>query len=400
MSGVGRPMRSHVLSRLLPALFMTMFVQGIIGYYLIARPLMQRQAEHFAQFLVDQANLAENNPDLTWRTAAPNTGRTSFLPFNRSLVLELRKRGVVTSDVRLGADGRYWLRWGVGQRWVGYSSDQVVGTFPSGVVLSWLLIQAVVVMLVALALDRSMRRPIDALRREVREAAHDLRSIAPGHSLGIAELDAMRADVATLGTRLKTALDDRTVLLLGLSHELRGPLARLRLRNLDAETLGDVLEMQDAIDQLLMAAQVLRTPQLVPLILAEVIDRLRQRHCGIAFVGPDTQSSTSRGVNLPAIERICSNLIENARIHGGNGRVTCTGIDDGVDWRIEVRDHGPGLANSKALQRGGLGIGLAISRLLAEQNGWSLRVVDADSEGVVAVLNLARLPVSGNITET
>lgn len=400
MTRPARSIRFRVLSRLLPTLFAAMLVQGMIGYVLVVQPLMRRHAEQFAQLLVDRAHIAQAHPDLIWRSDAPYTWRASVLPFNQSLVAELRERGISAPAVRLGSGGRYWLRWGTEDRWVGYSAQQIVGTSPQGALASWLLIQAIVVVAVALVMERSLVRPIGVLRREVREATQTLRDLGPGRSLGIVELDAMRADVVELSARLRTALDDRTVLLLGLSHELRGPLARLRLRVLDTETLVDVLEIQDAIDQLLIAAQAQRAGPGHSLTLSEVIDGLRSRHREIAFAIREEAATVLRSVNLLVIERICSNLIENARVHGANRSVTCTGIEDAEGWRIVVQDRGPGLGAGSPAGRGGLGIGLAISRLLAEQNGWSLSIADADSGGVEAQLRMPFPKATGNISET
>jgi len=109
--------------------------------------------------------------------------------------------------------------------------------------------------------------------------------------------------------------------------------------------------------------------------------------------------------------RVMDNLIDNATRHSPAGTaVRLTGAPTNGGWSIEVRDEGPGIPASarttlferfaradgaRARDGGGAGLGLALSRAIAESHGGSLQLVDPNGRGATFRLFLPRSPSPG-----
>jgi heavy metal sensor kinase len=217
------------------------------------------------------------------------------------------------------------------------------------------------------------------------------------------------------------------------SHELRSPLALMRselegtlarartpaeyetvLRDLEAE----VEHMARMVDQLLMLAradagalQPAATNLDVADFLHETAARWRpmadRRHVQLDVDAPD---SGSVAADPDLLRRVMDNLIDNATRHSPAGTaVQLTGAPTAGGWNIEVRDQGPGIPSAaraalferfarvddaRARDGGGAGLGLALSRAIAESHGGSLQLVDPNGRGATFRLFLPRSPSS------
>src|ERR1700730_10615419 len=213
------------------------------------------------------------------------------------------------------------------------------------------------------------------------------------------------------------------------SHELRSPLALMRselegtlarartpaeyeqvLRDLEAE----VEHMARMVDQLLMLAradagalQPAATNLDVADFLHETAARWRpmadQRHVKLDVEAPDS-GSVSADPDL--LRRVMDNLLDNATRHSPAGTaVWMTGAPTAGGWTIEVRDEGPGVPpaaraalferfvradGARARDVGGPGLGLALSRAIAESHGGSLRLADQNGRGATFRLFLPK----------
>jgi signal transduction histidine kinase len=210
-------------------------------------------------------------------------------------------------------------------------------------------------------------------RFDVRFARGEVRSLAEVMN-GMAE-------------RIERQLKDQRELLAAVSHELRTPLARIRLlleigRGGDMTVLDqlehEVLEMDALVGELLASARLDFTAMArVPLDGGDLGARALERAALPASLLDVERGPVSLEGDPTLLQRALSNLLENARVHGGG--VTRLRVDtpDGV-VRFSVEDQGPGLPENAGrafhpFQRGeasdGLGLGLALVRRIAEAHG-------------------------------
>ena len=244
----------------------------------------------------------------------------------------------------------------------------------------------------ALLVTRRLTRPI----RELGEAAariEDGQTAGPSPRSGIEELDAVAEALDESVARLEEVLGRERAFSADASHQLRTPLAALRLeleeRQLSGEDVDEPLRqverLEATIDTLLAAARDLPTrgePFAVGPLLEEVrrswTGPLAERGRALEVAGPPDlpRARASRG----AVREIVDVLVDNAARHGdGTVRVHARRLDGSL--AIDVADEGAGLAvpDLAFTRRSGSdhGIGLALARSLVEADGGRLDLADA-----------------------
>ncbi|WP_422832888.1 ATP-binding protein [Variovorax sp. HJSM1_2] len=214
--------------------------------------------------------------------------------------------------------------------------------------------------------------------------------------------------------RIRQQLADRDRFVAAVSHDLRTPLTRLRLRteSLEAEPLQrqfrqDIAEMEEMIRSTLdyLSGNAHAEPE-VPLDVASLIDSMAEdlRDMGQSVQVAGTAAPLQAQVS--ALKRCIGNLVENAVRYGGSAEVSLH--DEPAQLRIDVADRGPGLPeeelgkvlapfyrveSSRNRNHGGVGLGLSIAHDIARRHGGQLLLRNREQGGLVASLVLPRVAV-------
>jgi signal transduction histidine kinase len=222
--------------------------------------------------------------------------------------------------------------------------------------------------------------------------------------------------------RIHRLVTDRTQALAAVSHDLRTPIQRLRLRAgfmEDAEaqhaTDADLDEMESMVEATLAYLRgetetEAPRPADLAAILRTLCDDAADRGEGVSYAGPDHVRLRLRPV---AIKRTFTNLIENAVKYGGGARVHLADRPDAATVRVE--DDGPGIPEealeavfepfqrleaSRNRSTGGTGLGLTIARRVVQGHGGTLSLVNRPAGGLAAIVRLPRregLPGEGEM---
>ena len=267
-----------------------------------------------------------------------------------------------------------------------------------------LLVVAVVAILTSLTISR----PVRALTRQAEQVTRGTRgAVAPLAEPGTHEVARLSEALSTMSETLERRADYIRSFAGHVSHEFKTPLTTIRgtvelLReHLDGMTpyerarfLGHVDEaaerLQRLVERLLEQARAdVATPgnerSDVPSVLRRVAERFREENLDVTVDADDAAGSARVAEEI--LHDVVSNLLDNARQHGGDDvRVAVRARRaPGAGWEIEVRDDGAGVSAANAgriftpffttaRERGGSGLGLSIARSLLEAHGGTIEL--------------------------
>lgn len=268
--------------------------------------------------------------------------------------------------------------------------------------------------LVLYAITRNITRPLSDLARAA-DAVGRGESHPPLQERGAKELrDATRA-FNTMQDRLHRYLDSRTRVLAAMSHDLRTPLTRLRLRaeaiedpEMQTRFIADLDEMSQMVGGALNLFKGLNDAEAAkPLIVDDLIESLQAEYAELgASFAIEGHSDGPIQAKPQALKRCLSNLLHNAVKYAEHAVVH---IADGRELVISIRDEGPGIPEAELEQvfepfyrvessrnrdTGGTGLGLSIARDIAQAHGGSITLRNLPAGGLEAVVTLPR----GNAT--
>lgn len=280
-----------------------------------------------------------------------------------------------------------------------------------GVVATLVLI-ALAVGLGAYPVARRLTRRLERLQAGVNRLGRgDLRArVAVEGSDEVAQL---AQSFNSAATRIEALVHAQRSLLANASHELRSPLARVRMAiemlraesrpELKVELERNVAELDTLIEEILLAS---RLDAAAPLSLEEVdLTALAAEECARVGAHLDAAAVLIRADGR-LIRRLLRNLLENAQRHCGNTPIDVRIASSGDRVEVDVCDRGPGIpANERerifepfhrlpgaSEAAGGVGLGLALVQKIAVQHGGSIVCVPRDGGGTCFSL---RLPRSG-----
>ena len=318
----------------------------------------------------------------------------------------------------------------VGGMWVGFSIDRdrywlqtetvQAGPLTGGTWFVWIGIALLATLVGSVVIARLINRPLRELSfaaSRIREG--DLDSRLDENTL-TSEIREVNRGFNRMARELAKVEEDRAVMLAGISHDLRTPLARLRLEtemSVDSEEAKanmamDIEQLDAIIDKFMDYARPGDT-ELRPVHLSQLVDREAAPFRDPKQIRIDSRLAIDLAVMADDTElgRVFSNLFENARRYGrstntGIALVTVTHARTGPWVIVTVRDRGPGVAPEKLSQlttpffRGdaartaatGAGLGLAIVEKSLHRMGGTLDLANAPDGGLMAHIRLKLAP--------
>ena len=296
--------------------------------------------------------------------------------------------------------------WAIFERGVSESSFH----WPSRllVILAVLLISVLLLSLVGV---RSIVRPLRDLQRAAEGLGRDIRR-PPLPERGPEEVRETARAFNTMQARLQNYLEDRARILAAVSHDLKTPLTRIRLRT-DLMDDGELRRkiQQDLDDMEAMVGATLdfmrgtgsgeqSQPLDLPALLESIAEDFRESGARVRLACEPMPPYLGRPL---ALKRCIVNLVENALRYGGEADIRLQPADHEVT--VTICDRGPGIPEqelervfepfyrleaSRSQHTGGTGLGLGIARNIARAHGGDLTLRNRPEGGLCARLSLPR----------
>lgn len=409
-----------------------MAISMAAAVYFIYNPMAKRHAEDFAGIIVAAAHSLQSLPvelhaELKDRLLQDHgliiaeqpfesfetTSNLPFYPFFHDALNEQageNLRIVESADspiiwVDVPAHGKIYR--------LGFD-EQRLGINPPVVLILAVGVGALLTLLASLLEVRRVVRPLRKLSGAVKQVA---RGGNPPHipEEGPEEIASLARTFNRMSADLQQLSENRTVMIAGISHDLRTPLTRLGLavEMLDQDSNPELIErirhnldtMNSLIRQFLQFSRGVEGECPVQLDLWQMIESLA---ADLKLEGSDLRLHRNDPpcvyfADAVALERVLANLLKNAVQHGNGKPIDVDLHCKEEEVAIEIRDRGPGipreevqavfrpfhrLGPSGSQSSNGSGLGLAIANQLAQKHGWKIELLPRDGGGTRALLSL------------
>lgn len=331
----------------------------------------------------------------------------------RALTDALLQSGISVIDTRLDDTTAMPVTWLFVQpadgpaRWVGLAGGLQPPAFRTR---AWLVVGTLllVITIAAWFTSRWVARPMARLALQVDGIA---RGEMPTDTVrGAREIERLGTALTTMARQRAAFDDERRVMLMGVSHDLRSPLTRIRVA-------AELLDQQAPLRELI-ARNVEQADAIIESFLSYVrtdVERIDDTVDLSAVVTsaarlaelPEDAVTVARGVhvrgNVTLLQRLVANLVDNALTHGAPPvRVGLASDRRRHIALLTVEDRGPGLVDTRRMlqpfergdasrARGGAGLGLAIVARIVERHGGTLHIGEAPERGTRVSVELPLL---------
>ncbi|CAB3754971.1 ATP-binding protein [Paraburkholderia solisilvae] len=397
-----------------------LFVSHFAWYALIRLErsnLQTRYAVEEAAFLVDAVRQhVQRTPDqpLPSRVRLVDPTSADVPPVNADLpvpldrfVDDVRDRMPDSTQVRVGLPGKpptLWVKSVNDPNWIVVPVQPLRPPRSLDRMVLWLTIIFSAGVMAALFAAWQLQQPLRSLAQAVARFGRGL-PVPPVRERGPRELRQLTHGFNQMVQEVARTENDRAVMLAGVAHDLKTPLARLRLRAEMMEepkmrdgVVRDVDSMTHIVDQFLVFAHD-GADRSEPVEVDAQCERVVRSYRAVApgSHGVQTDLTAGPGFRLPAatLDRILSNLLDNAHAYGAPPVVVAT-ARSGEGYVLSISDHGSGIAAQDLINaarpfvrldpaRGGnghSGLGLAIVERLVRRAGGTWEIGNHDGHGL------------------
>lgn len=234
------------------------------------------------------------------------------------------------------------------------------------------------------------------------------------------EVAALAGSFNQMAERIAELLSAHKTLLANASHELRSPLARLRMgvemlqpqadKSLQREFESSIAELDGLVGEILLASR-LETLEIVTEMYPVDLLAITAEECAAADASLEGEPVTVFG-EPRLLRRLVRNLLDNARRYGGGTAIDVSLTRRGEAIKLSVCDRGPGVAVEERErifepfyrpagtleQEGGVGLGLALVRQIARHHKGDVRCVSRPGGGTSFEVELRQWKPQGPLT--
>ncbi len=277
--------------------------------------------------------------------------------------------------------------------------------------LTWLGFMGIALSTVVIFMVRRITQPMAALASAAERAGRG-EAISPLREVGPLDVRQTTAAFNRMHNRLQRFVKDRTQMLAAMSHDLRTPITTLRLRaefiedeeikEKILETLEDMQRMAEATLAFVREEAAVEPTRMVDLaaLIESVASDLADLGRNVRFEETERLDYACRPSGM---KRALRNLLENAVRYGDSADVKLVDVEN--ELQVIIDDNGPGISEneiermfqpfvrldeSRSVEGGGIGLGLAIARSIVRNHGGDITLANRDNGGLRATISLPK----------
>jgi signal transduction histidine kinase len=347
------------------------------------------------------------NPIMEWSSDAQNRLDVDSSQYQESLTSDAEMRTINGEDIiRVERDGYDFYM---------YRSAQEEGLFNYFVLYTALALATLILFLNYFMVNK-MLNPVRLLKQGAERIRQGDLSYRVKSNLQD-ELGELTESINHMADSLQSMLEAKRQLLMAISHELRTPITKAKLRmefmpesDEKDQLKEDINEIDLLISDLLEAERLNNDHSVLVsehVLLADfvrsIVESFKPNNCEIEIEIPGNDLEFE--IDKLRIRLLITNLLNNAVRHGKGNLINVKVSFSGDQGIIEVKDNGEGIAEEhisqitepfyradSARQRntGGFGLGLYLCRLIAQAHGGEMIIVSQEEQGTQITVNLPR----------